>query len=169
MISKASIARHPLHPMLVPIPIGLWIFSLVCDIIFHWRGGDIWDTMALYSMVAGIVGALLAAVPGLLDLYNMAPSQAKRIGLWHMGINLSLVTMYVLNFLWRRNVEPADIGPVILSVVAVLVLLVSGWLGGEMVYVHGIAVEPVEAPKQDKPLIEEHEKTFFGLRLHHRH
>jgi uncharacterized membrane protein len=166
MISKASVVRHPIHPMLVPIPIGLWIFSLVCDIVFHSNGTTLWNTLAFYSLAGGIIGALLAAIPGLFDLYSLPPSHAKRIGLWHMGINLSLVTLYVINFLWRRNVDPAAVGPVVLSVFAVLLLLVSGWLGGELVYRHGIGVEPVPEPEHHKPAEREH---HFGLKLHHRH
>lgn len=167
MISKASVGRHPLHPMLVPLPIGLWVFSLVCDLMFHWRGNAIWNTMALYTLAGGVVGALLAAVPGLIDLYSLKSSRAKKIGLWHMGINLSLVTMYVLNFLWRRNVSVEAIGPVILSVAAVLLLLVSGWLGGEMVYAHGVGVEPVDE-LEAHPHTDDREHTI-GWKLHHRH
>ena len=166
---KASVAGHPVHPMLVPLPIGLWIFSLVCDLIFFANGNAIWSTLALYSMMGGVIGALLAALPGLFDLYNMERSEAKTIGLWHMSINLSLVTLYVLNFLWRLNSETAAIGPLVLSIVAVLMLAFSGWLGGEMVYVHGVGVGPVDESKIPKPLLNERNEPRRGLHLHHRH
>lgn len=166
MISKVSVAGHPVHPMLVPLPIGLWIFSLVCDFVFFAKGTAIWSTLALYTMVGGIIGALLAALPGLYDLYNMKHSEAKRIGLWHMSINLSLVTLYVLNFLWRRNAEGAPIGPFVLSFFAVLLLAVSGWLGGEMVYNRGVGVVPVDE-KESKLLDDRDDER--GLHLHHRH
>jgi uncharacterized membrane protein len=144
MITKASFAKHPIHPMLVPLPIGLWIFSLVCDLIRFMDGDAIWSTVALYALAGGIIGAVMAALPGLIDLLTMSASKAKQIGIWHMAINLTLVVMYLLNFFWRRNAEPGAMGPLALSIVAVLLLGVSGWLGGEMVYVHGVAVEPVE-------------------------
>ena len=168
MISKTSIAGHPIHPMLVPIPIGLWVFSLVCDVVYRFTDTAIWNTMAYYSLAGGIIGALLAALPGLIDLYNLPPSQAKKVGLWHMAINLTLVTLYVINFLWRRNIEPASLGPVVLSVVAVLGLLVSGWLGGEMIYRYGVGVMPVDELKAQKPLSEEG-RNVMGFKLHHRH
>ena len=167
MISRASVAGHPLHPMLVPLPIGLWIFSLVCDVVFFVKGTGIWSTLALYTMAGGIIGALLAALPGLYDLYHLRHSQAKTIGLWHMGINLSLVTLYVLNFLWRLNAEPVAKGPFVLSILAVIALAVSGWLGGEMVYAHGVGVVPV-AEKQYQRVSEDREDDR-GLHLHHRH
>lgn len=144
MITKASFAKHPIHPMLVPLPIGLWIFSLACDLIRLMEGDIIWSTVALYALAGGIIGAVIAALPGLIDLLDMSASKAKRIGIWHMAINLTLVAMYLVNFLWRRNAEPGAMGPLALSILAVLLLGVSGWLGGEMVYVHGVAVEPVE-------------------------
>src|SRR5690348_7249457 len=72
MQTPASIARHPIHPMLVPIPIGLWIFSFVCD-LFHAGGAtaEAWTTVAFYTMAGGIIGALLAALPGLIDLLSL--------------------------------------------------------------------------------------------------
>ena len=141
MRTPASIAGHPIHPMLVPIPIGLWIFSLVCDLIQ--AGGSsnpAWSTVALYTMAGGIAGALLAAVPGLIDLLSLPPGP-RRTALVHMAINLTVVALYVINF-WLRLRTPEKPGSLIwLSVIAIGLLVISGWLGGKMVYVHGIAVD----------------------------
>lgn len=142
--SRASIAGHPIHPMLVTIPIGLWIFSLVADLIFLWNGQALWHDMAFYTMAGGLVGALLAAIPGMIDLFSMRPSPTKRIGLVHMSINFTVVVLFAINLGWRISADPAAAGPVWLSAVAVVLLGVSGWLGGEMVYVHGAAVSPVK-------------------------
>jgi uncharacterized membrane protein len=106
MRTPASIAGHPIHPMLVPIPIGLWIFSLACDLI-HAGGATspAWTTVALYTMGGGIVGALAAAVPGLIDLLSLPPGP-RRTALTHMTINLTVVVLYVINF-WLRLRTPA--------------------------------------------------------------
>ena len=140
MHTPASIAKHPLHPMLVAIPIGLWIFSLVCDIVLLFGGtSENWAIVARYTMLGGIVGALVAALPGFIDLLSL-PWSVKRIALAHMAINLTVVALYVVNFyLRRRGVESNT--PVLLSFIAVAMLAVSGWLGGKMVYVHGVAVD----------------------------
>jgi len=59
-----------------------------------------------------------------------------------MGINLSLVVLFAINLWLRMGSEPGAALPVILSVIGIAMLSVSGWLGGEMVYVHGAAVAP---------------------------
>lgn len=150
MASPASVAKHPIHPMLVALPIGLWIFSLVSDVIYMmgW-GGPIWNDVAFYTMAGGVAGALFAAVPGLIDLLSITNSQVKKIGIWHMCINLAVVALYAIN-LWLRYSAPANASPPIwLSVIGILLLGISGWLGGEMVYVHGVAVEPQPTRAED--------------------
>lgn len=141
MRTPASIARHPIHPMLVPIPIGLWLFSLVCDLIQ--AGGSTnpaWATVAFYCMGGGIIGALLAAVPGLIDLVSL-PAGPRGTALKHMAVNLVVVALYAINF-WMRLPEPGNPGNLVwLSLISVGLLAISGWLGGKMVFEHGIAVD----------------------------
>jgi uncharacterized membrane protein len=141
MRTPASIARHPIHPMLVPIPIGLWLFSLVADLIH--AGGSAnpaWTTVAFYCMGGGIVGALAAALPGLIDLLSLPPGPRKT-AIMHMTINLTVVVLYVINF-WMRMSAPESPGKLVwLSLLSIGLLTVSGWLGGKMVYEHGIAVD----------------------------
>jgi uncharacterized membrane protein len=142
MASPASFEKHPIHPMLVPFPIALWIFSFVCDVIYFlgW-GGPVWNDMAFYTMAGGVVGALAAAIPGYIDFRSLTDPAVRRIGRWHMVINVSLVILFTFNLGVRVGSTPATLLPVLLSVVGILLLGVSGWLGGEMVYVRGVAVE----------------------------
>ena len=56
MRSSANIGGHPIHPMLVPLPIGLWVFSFVADLIFLWRGNPAWETVAFYTLAGGCDG-----------------------------------------------------------------------------------------------------------------
>ena len=141
MRTPASIAKHPIHPMLVTIPIGLWIFSLAADLIRVAASTDpVWPVLAFYTMAGGVIGALLAALPGLIDLLSLPPGPRKTAVL-HMVINLTVVALFVVN-LWMRWTSPADLDvPLWLSVVAVALLGISGWLGGKMVYEHGVAVD----------------------------
>lgn len=141
MRTPASIARHPIHPMIVPIPIGLWIFSFVGDLFY--LGGTTnpaWTTVALYCMGGGIVGALLAALPGLVDLLSL-PAGPRSTALKHMAINLTVVVLYVINFYLRLE-APGSPGKLVwLSLIALGLLVISGWLGGKMVYEYGVAVD----------------------------
>jgi uncharacterized membrane protein len=149
MAGRASIAGHPIHPMLVPIPIGLWIFSFVGDLVVRFgSGSDAWATVAYYCIAGGIIGALLAAVFGLIDLFSLTDPAVKKIGITHMVINLVIVTLYAVNLGIRYQTGDSQGAPFDLSVVCILLLLASGWLGGHMVYIHGVAVgKPAEAPR----------------------
>jgi len=139
MKTPASIAGHPVHPMLVPMAIGLWIFSLVCDLIYaSATTSDTWRFVALYTLAGGIVGALLAAVPGFIDMLSL-PFPVKRTALIHMGINLTVVALYAVN-LWLRLQEAAHSIVLWLSIIAIGLLVISGWLGGKMVYEYGVGV-----------------------------
>lgn len=141
MRTPARIAGHPIHPMLVTIPIGLWVFSLVCDFISMGSSHpETWSTSAFYAMVGGIIGALCAAVPGLIDLLSLQDKAIKRTALTHMTLNLIIVVLYLVNA-WMRGHGAAPAGtPLVLSIVAICMLLVSGWLGGKMVFEAGVAV-----------------------------
>jgi uncharacterized membrane protein len=139
MKTPASIAGHPIHPMLVAIPIGLWIFSLVCDLVYSFGSrNEEWRLVALYTLAGGIGGALLAALPGFIDMLSL-PFPVKRTALIHMAINLTVVALYAVN-LWLR-LQDAGHGTVLtLSIVGIGLLVISGWLGGKMVYEEGVAV-----------------------------
>jgi len=148
MRTPANVAGHPIHPMLVTLPIGLWVFSFVCDLFFVFGGGaPDWRVVALYTMGGGIVGALVAAIPGLIDLFSLT-AELRKTALVHMAINLSIVAIYIVNF-WLRLQAPGATGLVWLSALTVAMLLVSGWLGGKMVYLSGVAVSADE-PAQER-------------------
>jgi uncharacterized membrane protein len=142
MRTPTSFKGHPLHPILVALPIGLLFFSLVSDIIYMagW-GQDVWKTVALYNLGGGIVAALVAAVPGLIDLIAIDDPMLKRTGLVHMGIMLVSVAIFAADF-WLR-IRPAESGnmPFILSVLGNAVMLIGGWVGGKLVHVFGVTVE----------------------------
>ena len=148
MRTPANIAGHPIHPMLIPLPIGMWILSFACDLAFVFGSGDpVWSTVARYSMAGGIIGALAAAVFGFIDLMSL-PAEPRKTGLAHMSINLLVVVLYVINF-WLRTRSPDNPGGLVwLSLAAILLLVVSGWLGGKMVYVMRVAVsEPGDSTR----------------------
>jgi uncharacterized membrane protein len=142
-MAKAKIAKHPIHPMLVTLPIGLWIFSFVCD-LFYFLGSKnpVWEQVALYTMIGGVFGALLAAIPGLVDLLSIKDPKVKQIGTFHLVLNLIAVVLFGFNAGLRYTSQPGPTLPAVLSLAGIVIIGVAGWLGGEMVYVHGVGVEP---------------------------
>ena len=143
MRTPASISGHPIHPMLVPIAIGGFVLSFAFDIVCWISGAqspNLWNSLAYYTMLGGIAGALLAAIPGLIDLLSLPPGPVKSTGIKHMSINLLVVGAYVCNA-WLRHKRPDDVGmPMLISLVSILALLVSGWLGGKLVFEGGVGV-----------------------------
>ncbi len=144
MKDKVRIANHPIHPMLIPFPIGLWIFSLVADIIYMGGRNPAWATVAYYSMAGGIIGAIVAAIPGFMDFLAMDSSRTKSIAQRHMLFNVIALLLFIWNFFLREPGAVVSGFPFFLSIVGVLLIVVSGWLGGHMVYVHGMAVDETE-------------------------
>lgn len=139
--TPASVDKHPLHPILVALPIGLWIFSLVCDLVYRFGPHEeIWRLMAWYAIVAGLVGAVVAAVPGMIDFFSITDPPAGRVALLHLVVNAGLVVLFALNAWLRSVLPPGSALPLMLSIVGIAGLVVSGWLGGELVYVHRIGV-----------------------------
>lgn len=143
----ARFFKHPIHPMLIPLPIGLLTFSFVCDLVYRFLSSDpVWDSIAFYTMAGGIVGALMAALPGFVDFLSISDPAARRVAWTHMLVNLTTVALYAINF-WLRTTSPPGAGtPIVLSLVGVLLLGVAGWLGGELVFRHGVAVERKPSP-----------------------
>jgi uncharacterized membrane protein len=144
MSSPASIRKHPLHPMLVAFPIGLWVFALVCDIVAALGGNSSWSAVALYCVGGGIVGAIIAAVPGLIDYFSIDETAMRRIATFHLVVNLGALAVFALNLWSRFSLAHGSVVPLVLSIVGVIGIGIGGWLGGEMVYVKGMAVEAVE-------------------------
>ena len=140
MRTPASIAGHPIHPMIVPLAIGGFLLSFVFDIVCMVTGAtDPWASVAYYTMIGGIVGALIAAVFGLIDLVSLPAGAVKRVAYTHMGINLFIVALFMGNALMRHDETGGNI-PYWLSGIGVALLVVSGWLGGKMVYEASVGV-----------------------------
>jgi uncharacterized membrane protein len=148
MASPASINGHPIHPMLIPFPIALWVFSLIADLIYLWRDNPVWrDYVAFYALLAGIIGAALAAVFGIVDWLSIKDREVKKIADWHARLNVIALLIFAASFYLRtaggaRLVSGSYTIPLALSVVGVILITISGYLGGELVFKHGVAVNP---------------------------
>ena len=149
MNTPASVRNHPIHPVLIAFPIGLWIFSLVCDIVYHVGfQNPLWKVIAFYSIAGGIIGALLAAIPGFIDYLSLPGGRIKKIATTHLVLNLIVTALFIFNLGIRYNTMPSsDVLGVVLSVIGIVVLAASGWLGGSLVYEHHVGVS---SPREER-------------------
>ena len=136
MESRARLAGHPIHPMLVVLPLGLFVGAVVFDAIYLWRGAPSFAIVAYWNTAGGVAGGLLAAVFGLVDwLAIPAGTRAKRIGLLHGASNVVVVAVFA--YLWWTRTTGPNILPgtamFAIEVAALMVGAVAGWLGGELV------------------------------------
>jgi uncharacterized membrane protein len=146
MSSPASIKNHPIHPILASLPIGLSGFALICDIVRLAGGGSNWSVVAMYCVAGGIAGAVLAAVPGLIDYFSIDDKDMGRIATLHLWLNATAIVIFAINLWSRLHFAEGSKLPVLLSLVGVGLIGFGGWLGGEMVYVKGMAVKAAEKP-----------------------
>jgi uncharacterized membrane protein len=141
---------HPFHPMLVTVPIGAWVSSLVFDVASHVVSDPApLATGARFLIAIGVLGALAAAMVGFLDFFTIpSGTPARRTALTHMVLNLGITAAFAGGFVWRLGDTSATaVGPLALSVVTLAALGVSGTLGGRLAYRFGVrvAAERVQA------------------------
>jgi uncharacterized membrane protein len=143
MESKAKLLGHPIHPMLIVFPLGLLATAVIFDVIALATGNGAWSGMAYYLIAAGVIGGLVAAVFGLIDwLAIPSGTRAKAIGLWHGVGNVVVVALFAASWFLRRGTPnaPGTLA-LALSFSGVVLALVTGWLGGELVDRLGVGVD----------------------------
>ena len=150
---------HPLHPLLVHFPIGLFLLSLLLDIstvLFDASTAQV--QAAFWSLAAGVGLALIAAIPGLVDFLDIRRDHpARKLAIQHMIFNLSAVAIYGVGLGFRATSLSSNQTPWIpfaLSIAAFSLISYSGHLGGKMVYEDGLAVGRHRrvTPKPEKTL-----------------
>ena len=137
---------HPFHPILVTVPIGAWVSSLVFDFSSHVVDGPGFLTRGSQWLIAiGILGAAGAAMIGLLDFFAIpGGTRAFRLGLVHMTLNVLVTLTYAVNLWWRHgsNDQAGSVpfGQLALSLASLAVLGISGLLGGKLAFHYGVRV-----------------------------
>ncbi|WP_112244552.1 DUF2231 domain-containing protein [Kribbella monticola] len=144
---------HPFHPVMVTVPIGAWVASVVFDIIAFASSGDesVFSEGAYWLILIGIIGAVVAALFGLMDLLVIPRgTPAFRTGLTHMAANLTVVVLFIVNFAIRagQGYEDASVVGFVISLIALALLGFSGWLGGKLAYHYGVRVASEETQRE---------------------
>ena len=132
--------------MLVVFPFALWTTAMVFDTIAMVSGHSTLRAVAFYNIGAGIIGAVAAAVPGFIDYLTLS-GRAARVGTWHAVLNVTALALFALSWLLRTRWGAGVVGsdpwlPLLVGFVGLAVVFASGWLGGTLVYEHGVGVKP---------------------------
>ena len=151
MATRASIHHHPIHPMLVVFPLGLWIFAFICYAVYFGTAGLSWRVASLYAMVGGIIGAVLAAVPGLIDLLTLRRSRAWTTGVAHTISNVTALMLFIVAFAVGWTAAGPNVAALVLSIIGLIAILIGGWLGGALVYKYGVGVAARERLEVQEP------------------
>jgi uncharacterized membrane protein len=140
--STASIAGHPIHPMLIPFPIAFFVGAFVTDLVFWRTGVTFWSAASFWLLSAGLLMAAFAAVVGLIDVLGEPRIQKLQDAWWHAGGNMLAVLIALYNWYGRYASGEATVIPrgLTLSLIVVLILLFTGWKGWKLVYLHRVGV-----------------------------
>jgi uncharacterized membrane protein len=143
MESKAKLLGHPIHPMLIVFPLGLFATAVIFDVIALARNATYLSDAAYWMIAAGLIGGLISAVFGVIDwLAIPSGTRAKYIGLWHGIGNAVVVLLFAVSWCLRRPQPDSPSGIALgCSFIAVMIALLTGWLGGELVDRLGVGVD----------------------------
>lgn len=144
--STAVIFDHPIHPMIVPFPIAFLMSALLTDIAYWQTRLELWASISTWLIGLGLVTALFAAIAGFIDFGGSRAIRAIRKSWYHMAANLLAIVLSAANFaVHMREGEMAVLtSGIILSAVVAFLLAFSAWMGGELVFRHGVGVNPRE-------------------------
>ncbi len=144
MDSRLKVAGHAVHPMLIPIPLGMFIGTLVFDVLYLITDDAQYATVSFFMIATAVVGGLLAIATGAVD-YGGIPkgTRAKRVATVHAVGNDVVVALFALS--WLLRLGPDDHEPsalaLALTFVGAALSFVTGWLGGELVERLGVGVD----------------------------
>jgi uncharacterized membrane protein len=144
MESRVKLFGHPVHPMLIVFPAGLFTAAVIFDILYLILRNPVLSTVSFYMIATGIIGGLLAAIFGFIDWLGLPNnSRAKRIGGFHGLGNFVIVVLFAISWFIRSgnaNFVPNAMA-LILSFVGIGLALITLWIGGELVYRLGVGVD----------------------------
>jgi uncharacterized membrane protein len=132
----AIVARHPIHPMLVPIPIICFVGALMTDISYYATAEMMWADFSAWLLIVGLIGGVLAAIAGLIDFWGNRLIRTQGPAWPHLLGNALVLVLSFFNAMIHTRDAWTSVVPtgIILSIIVVLILPVTGWLGGTLAY-----------------------------------
>ncbi len=144
MDSRLKIAGHAVHPMLIPLPLGMFVGTLIFDIVYLVTDDPQHATVSYFMAVLGTVGGVAAAATGAVDYLNIPKgTRAKRVGTVHAIGNDIVIALFALSAFLRYRADDYDASALALTLTfaGATIALVTGWLGGELVERLGVGVD----------------------------
>jgi len=147
MQTKASFTGEPVHPMFVHYPIALWTLSVITDAVFYFFRNTSLVLISKFLIAAGIIGAVLAAIPGLIDWWSITDPVVRKTANWHARLNIAAVIIFGASlYLRMKNYGAPLVGfhlkiPFAVSLVGWIAMAISASLGGKLVYEHRMGVK----------------------------
>lgn len=140
--SSVAIAGHPIHPVIVTLPIAFLVAAPACDVAYWFTQDLFWARASFWLIGAGLVTGILAALTGMIDFMKIGRVRKHTAGWAHMYANVTALVLTAINLGLRLGnpVENLLFTGLIISVIVATLLGISGWYGGELVYRHKIAV-----------------------------
>lgn len=142
MESRAKLFGHPIHPMLIPFPLGLLPTSVLFDVVYLLTGNGKWAEISFWMIAVGLVGGVAATVFGAIDLERVPDgTRAKAVGIVHAVSAGGLMALFASSWLLRLG-APGGPGAIaiILSLLGIGLAGLTGWLGGELIARLGVGV-----------------------------
>jgi uncharacterized membrane protein len=146
MITPATLKGHPIHSILVVLPIGAFLASFVSNLVSFWIQDPVWYWLGWYNLWVGFIGGLAAVIPGLIDYFSLPKeSAARRTAFIHASLALVMLILFFISLLQHGRstapLQPAWKSGFLFSLMGILVMLAVGWLGGSLVYKHQVGVQ----------------------------
>jgi uncharacterized membrane protein len=144
MRTRVRALGHPVHPMLVAFPLGLFTTAVIFDVVYAVGTNTTFSQVGFWTVTAGLIGAVLAALTGLADWTTIPPgTRARRVGLWHGRLNALAVLAFLISWLARlgRTGHVSGGGLLTLEIIALGLAGTAAWMGGELVDRLGVGID----------------------------
>ncbi|MFC7369938.1 DUF2231 domain-containing protein [Vreelandella zhaodongensis] len=140
--SRASLAGHPLHPVMIHFPVAALMALVASDLAYWYTHDPFWLRSGLWLAGVGAFGGWIASIAGIIDLVTVPRIRRLITGWSHAIVAVVMLSLASLNWLLRFN-EPSAVLPwgIAISLVTGGLIALTGWLGGQLVYEHAVGVD----------------------------
>ncbi len=162
-MKQLTLAGHPLHPQVIASPVALFPFSAVMDLMHLSTGKQSYADAAYYSLLGAYAGGIVSAITGAADYLTISPGgPMKQTANTHALLNVGMMAVQSVNLAARRR-RNSGLFPAILSLIGTAGVIISQWYGGELVYKHGMRVEPATSKPQPQATLPGDQRLAHGL------